>query len=66
MEYDAVDGPDGIEIRVAHGDDYRTCGVCGGDCEPEPVMSDEFGARIAFTCPKHGIQSLVDPFEGKH
>lgn len=25
--------------------------------------SDAHGARIAFVCPTHGIQALVDPFD---
>lgn len=41
---------------------YRTCSVCGGDCEPDPTAVDGLGVRIAFICPKHGVQSIVDPF----
>lgn len=40
---------------------YRTCAECGSDCEPEPVPTAE-GMRIAFTCPEHGVHSVVDPF----
>lgn len=43
---------------------YRTCSECGRDCEPDAsVGSDGLGARIAFACPDHGVQSIVDPFE---
>lgn len=42
---------------------YRTCSVCGGDCEPDPMAEDGLGVRIAFVCPQHGVQTLVDPFE---
>lgn len=40
---------------------YRTCSECGGDCQPEPMPTDE-GMRIAFICPKDGVHSVVDPF----
>jgi hypothetical protein len=63
MEYDEIDGPGTLPIRVPRDDHYRTCSECGGDCEPEPMMDERLGARIAFTCSKHGVQSLVDPFE---
>ena len=66
MEYDEFDGPDGLEIRVPTSDDYRTCGECGADCYPDPsVGMDGLGARIAFVCPDHGVQSIVDPFADK-
>lgn len=65
MEYEHLDGPDGVPIRVPADDGYRTCSVCGDDCEPDPSLSaDGVGARIAFVCPEHGVQSVVDPFEG--
>lgn len=35
---------------------------CGGDCEPEPVPTDA-GMRIAFSCPTHGVHTVIDPFE---
>jgi len=64
MDYERVDGPDGLEVRVPTSYDYRTCSDCGGDCEPDPsVGADGLGVRIAFVCPEHGVQSLVDPFE---
>lgn len=68
------------EIRVGDGsgnEQYRTCaqpvalpeggqGVCGLDCEPEPFDAGEGdGIRIAFSCPEHGVHSVVDPFEGQ-
>ena len=65
MEYEEKGSLDGVPIRVPVDDSYRTCSVCGGDCEPDIGLgSDEHGARIAFMCPEHGVQSLVDPFEG--
>lgn len=63
FEYESIDGPDGLEIRVPKDDDYRTCSVCGGDCEPDTSLSaDGTGVRIAFVCPEHGAQSVLDPF----
>ncbi|WP_437583337.1 hypothetical protein ACSAGD_13760 [Paramicrobacterium sp. CJ85] len=64
MEYDEKGTLDGVPIRVPVSDDYRTCSVCGGDCEPDIGFgSDEHGVRIGFVCSEHGVQSLVDPFE---
>lgn len=66
MEYEEVGDVDGLPIRVPVDDNYRTCAQCGRDCEPDIGLgSDERGARIAFVCPEHGIQSLIDPFEGR-
>lgn len=44
---------------------YRTCSVCGGDCEPEPSAIDGLGVRVAFVCPSHGVHSILDPFEDR-
>ncbi|MCA1307984.1 hypothetical protein LC082_13865 [Microbacterium esteraromaticum] len=64
MEYEEVGSLDGVPVRLPTSDDYRTCSVCGGDCEPDIGFGfDEHGARIAFTCPTHGVQRLVDQFE---
>lgn len=66
MDYDKFDGPDGVEVRVPTDDTYRTCSECGGDCYPDPCITVEGqGARIAFVCSEHGVQSVVDPFEDK-
>lgn len=47
-------------------EEYRTCGECGADCEPDPFDAGEGqGVRIAFASPTHGVHSVVDPFEGK-
>lgn len=62
MDFDHVEGPDGTNIRLPRDERYRTCSVCGGDCDPEPSVIEGFGARIMFSCPEHGAQSLVDPF----
>lgn len=62
MDYERIDGPDGLEIRVSRDKEYRTCSVCGGDCEPEPSAMDGLGVRIMFVCPAHGVLSIVDPF----
>lgn len=43
-------------------EEYRTCSECGGNCEPEPSAVDGLGVRIAFVCPEHGAQSMLDPF----
>lgn len=63
MDYDRIEGPDGLEIRVARGADYRTCSSCGGDCIPDPTGAAGLGVRIAWVCPEHGVHSIVDPFE---
>lgn len=44
---------------------YRTCSVCGADCEPEHLNGGEHGIRIAFVCAAHGVHSFIDPFEGR-
>lgn len=44
---------------------YRTCSECGRDCDPEPTALDGLGVRIVFTCPTHGIHSVIDPFESR-
>lgn len=43
---------------------YRTCPQCGADLSPIPVPH---GARVLFefTCPEHGVHTLIDPFAGK-
>ena len=65
MEYEEKGSLDGVPIRVPANDSYRACSVCGGDCEPDPAFgSDRHGVRIAFVCPEHGDQSLVDAFQG--
>lgn len=64
MDYDRINGPDGLDIRIPKDEGYRTCAECGGDCVPDPSVTVEgLGIRIAFVCPEHGVQSLVDPFE---
>lgn len=44
---------------------YRTCAECGRDCEPEVTALDGLGVRITFTCPVHGVHSIIDPFEDR-
>lgn len=64
MEYEVEGSLDGVPIRVPTEDSYRTCPVCHGDCEPDiEFSSNEHGARIAFVCREHGVQSMVDPFD---
>ena len=54
----------GLEIRLLDPNSgYRTCPECGGDCAPEPNSADSYGIRIMFVCPRHGVHSVVDPFE---
>ena len=42
-------------IRIGDGssnENYRTCAVCGRDCEPEIFEGGEgVGIRVAFSCP---------------
>lgn len=40
----------------------RICPQCGAEGIPEPLQADD-GFRIAFVCPAHGVQAIVDPFE---
>ncbi|WP_336661111.1 hypothetical protein [Leucobacter sp. MMO-66] len=66
MGHDGVEIPEDLEIRVWDADiGYRTCTVCGGDCEPEQSGAEGHGIRIMFACPQHGVNSVVDPFEDK-
>ncbi len=45
---------------------YRTCTECGADSVPEPFDAGERqGLRTAFSCPQHGVHSVIDPFEGR-
>lgn len=60
-ESDAVLPPPPDDLSSSD-ESYRTCSVCGGDCEPDPMAEDGLGVRIAFICPQHGVQSMVDPF----
>ena len=52
-----------MPVREPTSDHYRTYRVCGGDGSPADMSDDEHSARIAFVCPEHGVQSLVDTFE---
>lgn len=36
---------------------------CGKPLIPDPVVTDN-GIRIAYSCPSHGLTSIIDPFEG--
>lgn len=63
MDYDKFEGPDGAELRISKDQIYRTCTECGGDCYPDPTPAGGLGMRIAFVCPEHGVQTIVDPFE---
>lgn len=66
MEWIEGGSLEGVPIRVPADDFYRTCSVCGQDCEPDIGFgSDAHGARVTFICAEHGIQGLVDPFEGR-
>lgn len=49
---------DGVGVGV-----HSVCSKCGADCQPEPLETDD-GFRIALVCPTHGVDSVVDPFEG--
>lgn len=42
---------------------YRTCTICGRDCEPDPMVVDGVGMRIGFVCPIHGLHTVVAPFD---
>lgn len=43
-------------------EEYRTCPECGSHCDLEPFdVSDQL--RVAFSCPLHGVHTVVDPFE---
>ena len=54
-------GPEGASWNPDEG--YRTCSVCGGDCEPEIASDADKGARFLWVCPQHGVHTITDPFE---
>ncbi|GAA2089311.1 MULTISPECIES: hypothetical protein [Actinomycetes] len=55
---------DPFESLAPRAEGYRTCAECGADCAPEPFDAGEgTGLRIAFSCPAHGVHTVVDPFE---
>ncbi|WP_067247041.1 hypothetical protein [Microbacterium resistens] len=63
MGYERINEPDGLEVRVPTDDSYRICSTCRGDCEPDTSLSaDGTGVRIAWVCPEHGGQGILDPF----
>lgn len=63
MEFESYGDVDGVPVRTPVGDEYRTCGVCGADCVPDAALTDAgLGARVVFSCPTHGPQSVIDPF----
>lgn len=62
MDFEELGDLDGVPVRVPTDEGYRTCSVCGRDCEPNPLAEDGLGVRVAFVCPHHGAQSIVDPF----
>ena len=39
-----------------------SCPTCGRELDAEPVASSE-RITVAYSCPEHGVVSLVDPFE---
>lgn len=43
--------------------DYRVCSQCGGECFPDPFATEAQGPRIAFVCPEHGLNAVINPFE---
>lgn len=42
-------------------ENYRSCPECGADCLPDPFETNQ-EIRIAFICPLHGVQTVVDRF----
>jgi hypothetical protein len=38
------------------------CPECGRELDVETLVS-ELGMRAVYTCPEHGIASIVDPFD---
>jgi len=39
------------------------CTSCGAELNVVPVVAAGHGIRIAYSCPVHGLVSIVDPFE---
>jgi hypothetical protein len=39
-----------------------TCPVCGRELDASPLLV-EHAISVAYSCPVHGITSLVNPFE---
>ncbi|MBO4145956.1 hypothetical protein QWJ06_05375 [Kocuria rhizophila] len=65
MDGDAFDWSDGLGDLAPADQSYRTSAECGVDCALDPTAIDGMGVRIAFVCPQHGVQSIIDPFQGQ-
>lgn len=65
MEFDEAGNVDGVPIRTPRDQSYRSCAQCGADCQPEPTSVEGLGVRVAFICAEHGVNALIDPFEGE-
>jgi hypothetical protein len=39
-----------------------TCHDCGLELDIEPIASGH-GLRVSYSCPRHGLVSLADPFD---
>ena len=65
MDYYELDGLDFVSIRLHTSGDHSTCAEYGGSCESDPsIIVEEQGARVAFVCPEHRVQRIVDPLGG--
>lgn len=65
MEHNELGSLDGVPIRRPADHSYRWCAQCGAECHPDPTSIEGIGMRIAFVCADHGINVLVNPFEGQ-
>lgn len=57
-----VDGDEFDETHAEAQPSSWICPQCGAEGMPEPLQVDD-RFRIAFVCPAHGVQAIMDPFE---
>lgn len=50
------------DLGFGSDESYRTCSQCGADCYPDSASIKGKGIRLVWTCPNHGVHSVVDPF----
>lgn len=62
MDTDEISWFGGLSGAAPVEQNDRTCSSCGSDCWPIAIATGDKGVRFAFTCAKHGLQSIIDPF----
>jgi hypothetical protein len=49
---------------MKYGSVTKTCPQCGRDLMPEPLVAETIDdLRIAWSCTRHGLVSLLDPMD---